>query len=146
MTGWRLGYLICDSSYLKKINILHQSINVCTNTFIQYGVIQALNYNFKKRKRKYLKNLNYAYNQIIKMGLPVYKPDGAFYLFPSIKNLKIDSSSFCLGLLEKYHVAILPGVSFGSDEHIRINFLVSFRKLKLGLKRLKKHLKTLKNQ
>ena len=80
------------------------------------------------------------------MGLDVYKPDGAIYLFPSIKNYHINSFSFCSELLDEYGVAVLPGEIFNDDTHIRINFLVSFKKLKKGLSLIEKYLDKIKKE
>ena len=141
MTGWRLGYLICNDYLIKKINTLYQTINVCTNTFIQYGGIIAFKINLKKYQKIYNKHLNYAYNKIKKIGLDVYKPLGAIYLFPSIKKINLSSDKFCIELLEKYNVGVMPGICFGADDHVRINFMVKFKKLKKGLKLLYKYIK-----
>lgn len=146
MTGWRLGYLIGNKDLIKNATLINQAINICIPPFIQKGAIYCFSYNLKKRTKIYLKHLNYAYNKLIKMGLDVYKPEGAIYLFPSIKNYHTTSFSFCSDLLNNCGVAVLPGEIFNDDTHIRINFLVSFKNLRKGLNLLEKYLDKIKKE
>lgn len=146
MTGWRLGYLIGNKDLIKNATLINQAINICIPPFIQKGATYCFSNNLNNRKRIYLKHLNYAYNRLIKMGLDVYKPEGAIYLFPSIKKYHTNSFSFCSDLLDNYGVAVLPGEIFNDDTHIRINFLVSFKKLRKGLNLIEKYLDKIKQE
>lgn len=78
------------------------------------------------------------------MGLSVEKPDGAFYLFPSIAQTKMSSLTFCTKLLEEQKVAVTPGIAFGKDDHFRICYCVSEDILEESLNRLDVFLKSLK--
>ena len=72
---------------------------------------------------------------------------GAFYLFPSIKNflgkrikdsdIIFNDTSFCLQLLLSEHIATVPGSSFGSKDSIRISYALSEKDLRIGCKRIK---------
>ena len=81
-------------------------------------------------------NMEYAYNRLIKMNLEVSKPNGAFFLFPSIKKYNIDSYTFCKRIMDEMNVALVPGIAFGADDNIRISFCVEFNILKEVLDRI----------
>lgn len=144
MTGWRLGYLLGEENFIKEASKLHQYITVSVNTFIQHGALTAFSYQPTYELNTYQKRRDYAYNRLIKMGLSVEKPDGAFYLFPSIAQTKMSSLTFCTKLLEEQKVAVTPGIAFGKDDHFRICYCVSEDILEESLNRLDVFLKSLK--
>src|SRR5213594_3555140 len=80
-----------------------------------------------------------AINQI--EGLCCADPDGAFYLFPEVncvfgKGSIRDSNSFAEYLLEEARVAVVPGIAFGSDDHVRISYATSMDRIREGVSRI----------
>jgi aminotransferase len=77
--------------------------------------------------------------QLNDMGLSCFEPKGAFYVFPSIKSTGLTSDEFCTRLLEKKHVACVPGTAFGAsgEGHIRCSYATSIEKLGEALKRIR---------
>jgi aminotransferase (EC 2.6.1.-) len=73
-------------------------------------------------------------------GLECPKPDGAFYLFPSIAKTGRSSLDFCSDLLEQYQVATVPGAAFGTDDCIRLSYATDLDTIKRGMERLEKFL------
>jgi aspartate aminotransferase len=75
------------------------------------------------------------------------KPQGAFYAFPNVsayfKNGITDAISFASTLLEKSHVAVVPGNDCGFDTHVRLSFATSMQQIDKGLDRIEQFLKTL---
>jgi aspartate aminotransferase len=75
------------------------------------------------------------------------RPGGAFYVFPNIKKClggKIKNSmDFSMALLEKARVAVVPGIDFGMDGHIRISYACSEETIAEGMDRLEGYLKSL---
>ena len=74
-------------------------------------------------------------------GLSVVKPDGAFYAFVNTakftKSKEVSNSTeFATYLLERHHVACVPGEPFGSEEHIRLSFATGEETIKEGLDRI----------
>jgi len=70
-------------------------------------------------------------------------PNGAFYVFPSCKQLlskktklKTDSD-FVEKLLEKANVAVVQGSAFGLNGYFRISYATSMEKLKIAMDRIK---------
>ena len=77
--------------------------------------------------------------KVISKAFECYKPDGAFYLFPSLKKYlgkkakdgKIINNSveFCTELLESKNIAVVPGSAFGNDNYFRISYALSLEKI-----------------
>ncbi|MEH2257877.1 pyridoxal phosphate-dependent aminotransferase [Nostoc sp.] len=146
MTGWRIGYLAGPVEIIKAASTIqgHSTSNVCT--FAQYGAIAALQSSqdcveemrqaFAKRRQVMLDRLNAI------PGLSTAKPDGAFYLFPDISKTGLKSLEFCDALLEKYQVAVIPGIAFGADDNIRLSYATDMATIEKGMDRLEKFVKS----
>jgi aspartate/methionine/tyrosine aminotransferase len=142
MTGWRLGYVLGPSELVNPILRYHQYVISSTNTFAQWGAVTALKGSqepsnamvgeFQKR-RDYMHE---AINQI--PGFRCSKPDGAFYLFPSIKETGMDGFKMAEMLLEKAGVATVAGECFGKNGagHIRISYSNSLDNLKAAVEKI----------
>ena len=79
-------------------------------------------------------------------GINCLKPSGAFYLFPEVKAFFgkagiRDSTSFADFLLDRARVAVVPGIAFGSDDHVRISYATSLERIKEGVKRIEEALR-----
>jgi len=143
MTGWRLGYVLGEKTYLNPILRYHQYMVTSTNTFAQWGAVTALKGDQKpayamveefRRRRDYVYE---AVNQI--PGFSSAEPQGAFYLLPSIKDTGMDGYQMSQMLLEKAGVATVPGECFGKNGagHIRISYANSLENLKAAVKNIK---------
>jgi len=143
MPGWRIGYLLASKSFLEHALKVHQYMVVCVNTFIQDAGIVALAYDSKEMVDSYRERRDYVYERLIEMGMEVLKPEGAFYMFPSIKKYGLSSWEFCQRLVEEEHVAFIPGICFEADDFIRISYCVDWETLEQALNRLAAFLKKL---
>ena len=81
-------------------------------------------------------------------GIPHLKyevPDATFYLFTDISETGLDSRAMCTGLLEKEHVAITPGLSFGDafDGYIRLAFTLEEDVIREGIGRIRHFMESL---
>lgn len=76
------------------------------------------------------------------MGLEVINPDGAFYFFIKIPVAGTSSFDFCLDLVEKANLAVVPGSAFSAlgEGYFRISFAYSFDTLKEACDRLAAYL------
>jgi len=146
MTGWRLGYVLGDEKYLNPILRYHQYMVTSTNTFAQWGAVTALRGDQEpayamveefRRRRDYIYG---AVNQIPEFSSP--EPQGAFYLFPSVKDTGMDGYQISKMLLEKAGVATVPGECFGKNGagHIRISYANSLENLKEAMANIKESL------
>ena len=147
MTGWRIGYMATDKEVVKAINKIQGHSTSNPTTMAQIASITALEggldcvktmvKEFKIRRDFMCEKLNSI------DGIECIVPQGAFYVFPSIAKLGIDSMSFCEQLLEKFHVAVVPGVAFGNDTNLRLSYAIGLDAIKKGLQRVEEFVKTL---
>jgi len=146
MTGWRLGYVLGDEKYLNPILRYHQYMVTSTNTFAQWGAVTALRgdqepaYAMVEEFRRRRDFIYGAVNQIPEFSSP--EPQGAFYLFPSVKDTGMDGYQISKMLLEKTGVATVPGECFGKNGagHIRISYANSLENLKEAMANIKESL------
>lgn len=145
MTGWRLGYVIARDDIITNILKLQVYNGVCPNSFAQKAAVEAIRgpQDFVAWYREELrKRLDYSYKRLREVsGAQVYKPEGAFYIFPRIALVeRMGSINFCKKLLEEEGVALVPGRTFGPryDGHVRISFTASLGVLEEAFDRLER--------
>jgi aspartate aminotransferase len=137
MTGWRLGYGAGNAGVIKAMTVMQSQSVTCATSISQYAGVEALNGTqdfIKKNSKDFQDKRDLAFG-IISKAFECYKPEGAFYLFPSIKKYlgkktksgKIINNSveFCTELLESKNVAVVPGSAFGNDNYLRISYALS---------------------
>jgi len=144
MTGWRLGYLMGPLWFIEEALKAHQYMVLAVNTFIQYGGIAALDYDVTPMIESYRKRRDYVADRLTKMGLEFPNPDGAFYVLVSIGKYGLKSWEFCEKLVHAERVALVPGVCFDADDHIRVSYCVSMETLAAGLDGLERFIDTLR--
>ena len=91
----------------------------------------------------YRRRRDFALQRLEAIGLPVRKPEGAFYLFPSIEAYGMDSATFCTRMIREAGLAATPGFCFGSDRHIRLTYCYDDEQLSEGLNRLERFVRSL---
>lgn len=143
MTGLRIGYVCAEKYIMDEIMKVHQYNVSCAPSIAQYGAIEGLKscqQDVKIMKNEFIKRRDYVFERLNAMGFDVLKPEGAFYMFPSIKKSGMKSNEFCERLLKEAGVAVVPGVAFGSagEWHVRISYASSINELKNGLNRIEK--------
>ena len=146
MTGWRMGYLIAPSDIAPYLQLVHQFTVVSTPAPFQKAAIRALDFDPVQLKETYRKRRSYMLERLERMGLEVPSPDGAFYMFPSIKKFGLDSATFCKRMINEAGLAATPGFCFGSDDHIRLTYCYNDDQLKEGLDRLETFIRILQNE
>lgn len=143
MTGWRLGFAVGPSEIIAAMNKIHQYIIMCAPTISQYGGIEALKTGFEsvmKMKKEYNMRRKFMLNGFNNIGLECFEALGAFYLFPSIKSIKMSSEEFCHKLVYEEKVAVVPGTAFGKcgEGFIRCSYAYSIEEIREALKRIGK--------
>jgi aspartate/methionine/tyrosine aminotransferase len=138
MTGWRVGYVMADLPISRAITQMHAYMVAGITTFNQIAAIEALKIDSTWMRECYHRRRDLAYGLLQAMNLPCIKPEGAFYLFPDIREFKLDSESFCLKAMREYKVALVPGIYFGADHNVRISYALSDEEIIEGLNRLKR--------
>ena len=95
---------------------------------------------------EYNRRRKYIYNGLKGIGIEVFEPQGAFYIFPDISKYAESSEKFCEDFLQKKSVAIVPGSAFGDsgEGHVRISYAASMEKIKEAMKRLREYINEIK--
>ena len=142
MTGWRIGYVAGPLDLIKAVTTLQSqsTSNVCT--FAQYGAIAALEGSqdcVQEMLTAFTARRQGIYDLINEIpGLSCLKPDGAFYTFINISKTGLGSLAFCDKLLMAYQVAVIPGIAFGADDHIRASYATDMTTIERGMERISK--------
>ena len=143
MTGWRMGYLMADSSLREKIRFVHQYATVSVPSFLQTACVEALNTDISDTVALFRRRRDYVYQRLIDMGLDVVLPEGAFYVFVPIAQYGMDSLTFGKRLLSEALLALVPGCYFGTEGFMRLSYCYADDVLKEGMDRLEKFIKSL---
>ena len=149
MTGWRLGFAAGPREIVKAMADLQGQCTSNPTSIAQWAAVEALGGpqdevakmagEFDRRRRVIVEGLNRI------PGLRCPMPQGAFYAFPDVSGLfgrrwnsqplrgSADVTTF---LLEAARVAVVPGVDFGSDRHLRISYACGLEQIQEGLARI----------
>lgn len=136
MTGWRAGYLMADAPIIEQLSKVHQYAVVSVAPFIQRACAEALHWDIGPMRETYRRRRDYVCTRLTAMGLPYFRPQGAFYVFPSIESCGMDSVTFCTRLVKEGKLACTPGSCFGAEGFIRISCCYSDEILREGMDRL----------
>ena len=152
MTGWRVGYGAGPEKLIKAITLLQTQSTSCVTAMSQVAAVTALEDEqdcvhdavalFHARRDRMMKLLDGI------PGLECSRPDGAFYVFPSVAGLigavtpdgKTLSSDFdvMMHFLDHAGVATVDGRSYGAPLHLRMSFATSIGQIEAGCHALKK--------
>lgn len=149
MTGWRLGYACGPEEIVRQMVKIHQYCIMCAPTTSQYAAVEALrngDEDVAKMRESYDERRRFVLYTLNEMGLPCFEPEGAFYVFPCIKEFGMTSDEFATSLLQEEKVAIVPGTAFGDcgEGYLRISYAYSIDSLKKALGRLASYVEKLR--
>ena len=149
MTGWRLGYACGPEPVIAQMTKIHQYCIMCAPTTSQYAAVEALHNgddDVKMMRESYDERRRFVLHMLAQMGLPCFEPEGAFYVFPCIREFGMTSDEFATRLLKEEKVAIVPGTAFGDcgEGYLRISYAYSIDNLKKALGRLEKFVGSLR--
>lgn len=146
MTGWRIGFAVGNQEIITAmINIASQATSN-PSAVSQYAALEALNGpqdSVETMRLAFEERLNRLYPLILEIpGVKCAKPQGAFYLFPNVKETMTlcgytDVTTFTEALLNEAHVALVTGAGFGSPENIRISYATDWDTLEEVVERIK---------
>ena len=148
MTGWRLGYVAAPREIMKQMIKVHQFCIMAAPTTSQYAAIEAMRScddEVAEMRTAYNQRRRFLIHEFKRMGLDCFEPEGAFYIFPSIKKFGMTSEQFATQLLKEEKVAIVPGSAFGKcgEGYLRVSYAYSIEELKEALGRLERFIKRL---
>lgn len=146
MTGWRLGYLVAPTEFIRPIQKMQQNFYISAGSVAQWAGIAALT-----SAEKDIDNMRSVYNErrlymidrLKKMGFGLtIEPKGAFYVFVNAEHISKNSYDLSFEILEKAGVGVTPGIDFGEngEGYIRFSYANSIENIAEGLDRIEKFL------
>ena len=146
MTGWRLGYSLGPTEWIKAMLKVQGHCTSNPNSIAQWAAIEAFNGPQESvgvmlgeytRRRAWLLD---ALKGI--PGIKCAEPEGAFYAFPDVrgcltKELKT-SAEFAQRLLEEEQTVVTEGAAFGAEGFVRMSYATSMAQLEEGVKRIRR--------
>ena len=130
MTGWRAGYAVAKEPFMTALRkIVLYSTNGVT-TPVQYAMLQALatpESHIDARREEYRKRRDLLVAGLNEVGFACEPPAGAFYAFPNVEKISKNSRTAAQILLEKAHIATIPGSVFGAqgEGHLRFGYAIT---------------------
>jgi aspartate aminotransferase len=149
MTGWRVGFTLAPAEVCAAIIKLQSHSTSNPTSIAQKAAIEALlgdQSSVDVMLAEYRRRREYVVSRLRKMpGVKCAEPRGAFYAYPNIhgalgRNGIQTPMQFAEKLLEKAHVAVVPGEAFGTEQHVRISYATSMENLEKGLGRIEQFL------
>ncbi|NLE65526.1 MAG: aminotransferase class I/II-fold pyridoxal phosphate-dependent enzyme, partial [Elusimicrobia bacterium] len=146
MTGFRLGLACGPKELIAGMTKIHQYTMLCASITSQMAALEALKNGHKEviaMRKEYQRRRNYIVTSLNELGLKCPMPQGAFYVFPSVKRTGMSSMDFARDLLEKEKVALVPGTAFTphGEGFVRISYASSFDNLREAVLRIGRYLK-----
>ena len=156
MTGWRIGYAAGDRNVVSAMSKLQGQSTSNPSSISQMAAVEALRGPqdlLEKRRREFERRKDFIVKRLNEIpGISCFDPMGAFYVFPSVGGLagkrwsrgEIDGSiAFTEFLLEEAKVAVVPGIAFGKENHLRISYATSMENIEEGMDRIERAVGTL---
>jgi aspartate aminotransferase len=149
MTGWRVGWLIGPADIIKAATNLQSHATSNVSNIAQVAAITALSGDLEA-----VDEMKYAFNRrrllITSMlnaidGVECPEPEGAFYVYPSVKGLlgksfrgrtARTSAELADLILDEVEVAVVPGEAFGTPGYMRLSYALGDSDIMEGIGRL----------
>ncbi len=141
MTGWRLGYAAAPPEVAEVLAKAQEPLISCINTPTQYAGLAAL-----ASPPDVVAGMVGAYRQrrdtvvglLAELGLPAFRPAGAFYAWVDVSSARLGAREVALRLLAEESVAVAPGTAFGrgGEGFVRLSLAASEETLAEGSVRL----------
>ncbi len=152
MTGWRAGFALGPKPIIAAMSKLQSQSTSNTASMVQRASIAALVGSQEcvaEMRADYIKLRDRVLAGFETIpGLTCTVPQGAFYVYPNVKNFIgkggiTSASDLAAKLLSEAHVVVVPGEAFGTAEHIRLSYAVSHDVVDEGVKRMREYFATL---
>lgn len=151
MTGFRVGYACGPEDIIDAMMKIHQYSMLCVPTTAQDAAEEALKNGhsaMQAMKNEYCNRRNVIVSRLNAMGLPCFKPEGAFYVFPNITSTGMSSKEFAVNLLNRKKVAVVPGVAFGAcgEGYVRCSYATSLAGIRTAMDRMAEFVQEIKQE
>jgi len=151
MTGWRVGWLIGPTDIVKAATNLQSHATSNVSNVAQVAALAAVSGDlaavaemrtaFDRRRRTIVSLLSDI------PGIICPEPEGAFYVYPSVKGLlgkplrgkvATTSAELAANILDEVEVAVVPGEAFGTPGYMRMSYALGDDDLVEGVGRIAK--------
>jgi len=148
MTGWRAGFALGPKPVIAAMSKLQSQSTSNTASMVQRASIVAVSGSqecVSEMRADYIKLRDRVLEGFKTIpGLTCTVPQGAFYVYPNVKNFigkggVKSASDLAAKLLSEAHIVVVPGEAFGTDEHIRLSYAVSHDVVDEGVKRMREY-------
>lgn len=152
VTGWRIGYVAANQELMNGIRKVHDYLTVCAPSLLQYATLKVFDLSpvyYNELINRYQKNRDFLHSQLLSLGMDVFNPQGAYYMFADISQFGMNDIEFANYLVKDEGVATVPGSSFymnnrlgnnpGSN-YVRFSFSQKLETLQNAADRIKKRL------
>lgn len=142
MCGFRVGYL-----YSNDQEVIDACLAMKTHTSMNTNILgQEMAFEAIKVPVEYIdqqvsiwkERRDTIYNGLIALGLDLWKPEGAFYVFPKFDN----SNQVVNDLYYQHKLIVYDGSWFGAPDRIRLSYALNIEKIREGLERIENYLST----
>ena len=142
MTGWRVGFAIGPEALIANMTKMQENVAACAPLPSQYAAIQAYSgdFDYSYIQKEYQKRKDFLVSELHNIPkIRFQEPEATFYCFVDVSETGMDAETFAYQLLEKQHVAVVPGVAYGEHyaNYIRIAFTLDQNKLAEAMRRMK---------
>ncbi|MFB3818133.1 MAG: pyridoxal phosphate-dependent aminotransferase [Candidatus Methylomirabilales bacterium] len=151
MTGWRIGYAAGPADVIKAMDGLQSQMTSNATSIAQRAAVAALigdQEPTRRMREEFAARRRVILDRLTAMpGVRCGSPEGAFYVFPNVSALYgkraesspapiTNSTEISAYLLDAARIAVVPGVEFGSDAHIRLSYATSTANIERGMERM----------
>jgi len=142
MTGWRIGFAVGPESVIANMTKMQENVAACAPLPSQYAAIKAYSedFDYSYIQETYQHRRDIVADVIEKISiLSCVRPEATFYCFVDVSKTGMNSEEFAYALLEKQHVAVVPGLAYGEaySNYIRIAFTLNDELLYEAMSRIK---------
>ena len=145
MTGWRMGYTVADEELIAAMDKIASQSTSNPTAVSQYAAVEALTgeqATVEEMRQAFEQRLNAVYLLVAALpGFKLTKPQGAFYLFPNIRET-LDlcgyqsATQWVEDLLQEEYVALVTGEGFGAPDHVRFSYATDLETLEKAVERI----------
>ena len=147
MTGWRLGYVIAPTEFIRPMQKIQQNLFISASSFSQWGALIGLKEaeaDVRKMIETYDQRRRYLISQLRALGFGIMvEPTGAFYVLANAKRFSTDSYTLAFDILNEAKVGVTPGIDFGSNAegYLRFSYASSMENIIEAMNRLRRYLR-----
>ncbi|HEY3820926.1 MAG TPA: pyridoxal phosphate-dependent aminotransferase [Polyangiaceae bacterium] len=146
MTGWRIGWALAPAPLVKALDVVQGQSTTNASAVAQYAAAAAMRIpiaDFARTRAEFERRRNAMVAGLGSIpGIRCRKPEGAFYAFADVRGLygldrdgkTIETDEdVAFWLLEKAHVAAVPGGGFGAPGYVRFSYAASEERIAGGI-------------